>query len=107
MKRLLSIACIGGGVFLAPTHALGASCAADIAEFEGLVREGKAQPTARQSIESGFVIHQPTPASIARAQERAGRDLARLFRRAKAFDAQGNEAKCEKTVAIIRLRLGL
>lgn len=107
MKRLLSIACIGSVAFLVPTHAVAASCPADIAELESLVREGKAQPTARQSIESDFVDHQPTAESVARAQRRAQSELAARFRLAKAYNAAGREARCLKVVADIKLRLGL
>jgi len=52
------------------------------------------------------VDRQPTPGLVKRAEARADAKSRRRAR-ARAFDAQGNRAKCSKAVARIKLLIGM
>jgi hypothetical protein len=82
-------------------------CGREVAAFrQSLPKNTKTDPaligTAPQSIDAQL-SHQPTPASIAQAEQAAQSDLAKALARAKAFDAQGKEGKCRKELEKARL----
>ena len=94
-----------------------ASCAKDIdamqarfdARLEAIAGSGR---TAPQSLKADLNA-QPTPSSIAKAEERLGelnqhlvRNVRRALNRARAADARGNFKRCEKEVARARRALG-
>jgi hypothetical protein len=115
IKRLL----IAGAVLFAACHsnAHAASCAADIDAMQGRVDArldaiAAAGRNAPQSV-SADRSAQPTPRSIAAAEERLGelnqhliRNIRRAMTRARAADARGNERRCEKELARVQRALG-
>jgi hypothetical protein len=115
MHRLL----IAGVVLFAACHstAHAGSCAAAIdaaqarfdAKLDAIAAHGR---TATQSL-SADRSDQPTPRSIAAAEERLGelnqhliRNIRRAMTRARAADAGGNERRCEKELARVQRALG-
>jgi hypothetical protein len=96
-------ACLGLGLNVASVHA--GPCTADIARFELAVRQsaGKpdAGPFAPQSI-GAQIDHQPTPASIKRAEKRARAIFAATLARAKRLDARSNRAGCTQALSAAR-----
>ena len=93
------------------------SCAADIDAMQGRVDArldaiAAAGRTAPQSV-SADRSAQPTPRSIAAAEERLGelnqhlvRNIRRAMTRARAANARGNERRCEKELARVQRALG-
>jgi membrane-bound lytic murein transglycosylase B len=92
-------------------------CAADIdamqarvdARLEAIAAAGRFAP---QSIHADMSA-QPTPHSVAAAEERLGelnqhliRNIRRAMTRARAADAGGNERRCEKELARVQRALG-
>jgi hypothetical protein len=115
MKRAL----IAGAAFFAVSHATAQAgpCAASIdamqaridARLEAIAATGRMAP---ESISAGLSA-QPTPHSIAVAEERLGelnqhlvRNMRRAMTRARAADAAGNERRCEKELARVQRALG-
>jgi hypothetical protein len=47
--------------------------------------------------------HQPTPQSVARAQQDAESELSKVLKRAAAFDAEGKEGECRDAFARAKL----
>ncbi len=117
--RNLSRLLIAGAVALAGSYSIAHAgpCAADIdaaqARFDAkLGAIAAAGRTAPQSL-SADRSAQPTPHSIAAAEERLGelnqhlvRNIRRALTRARAADAKGNERRCEKELARVRRALG-
>jgi len=103
------------GASLSMAHA--ASCAKDIdamqarfdARLESTAASGR---TAPQSIKADMSA-QPTPSSIAKAEEKLGelnqhmvRNVRRAMTRARAAEARGNTRRCERELAIAERALG-
>lgn len=93
------------------------SCAADIdamqarvdAKLDAIAERGRFAP---ESVSAGM-SHQPTPRSIAAAEEKLGelnqhmvRNIRRAMTRARAADAKGNERRCEKELGRVQRALG-
>jgi hypothetical protein len=76
-------------------------CAQAIAKFEEAVRRSASSPDAgpyaRQSI-GAQLHHEPTPASIERAQARAQATFDATLARAKRRDARGDRAGCMRAL---------
>jgi hypothetical protein len=94
-----------------------ASCSKDIdamqarfdARLESIAASGRSAP---QSVKAD-INAQPTPSSIAKAEEKLGelnqhlvRNVRRALNRARAADARGNFKRCEREVAKARRALG-
>jgi hypothetical protein len=77
-------------------------CSAAIARFEQAVRQSAnnpdAGPYARQTV-GAQLGHEPTPASIRRAQKRAWAAFRAEVARAKRLDARGDGPGCTKALA--------
>ena len=77
-------------------------CSAAIARFEAAVRQSadnpNAGPVARETV-GAQLGHEPTPASIARAQAKARAQFRAALARAKQLDARGDGAGCTKALA--------
>ena len=93
------------------------ACAKDIdamqarvdAKLESIAARG---PSAPQSVAAGMSV-QPTPHSIAVAEEKLGevnqhmvRNIRRAMTRARAADARGNTRRCEKELSRVQRALG-
>jgi hypothetical protein len=87
----------------APAHA--GPCTAAIARFENLIGRSQASseiaPSAPQTV-GAQLGHQPTPASVGRAEKRAQSNLDAALARAKTLDARGNRA-CRKALKQAKL----
>jgi hypothetical protein len=83
-------------------------CASGIARLGAELRAASANPalgpSGRQTV-GAQLGHQPTPASVARAEASARARLAAALARAKALDARGKRAACAKIVKRARLML--
>jgi hypothetical protein len=116
--RLLRIS-IAGAVALCTSLSVAnaASCAKDIdamqarfdARLEAIAAAGRGAP---QSIKADMSA-QPTPSSIAKAEEKLGelnqhmvRNVRRAMTRARAAEARGNTGRCERELAVARRALG-
>ena len=101
MNRRIVAACFicALGLNIESVHA--GPCSTQIAQFELAVRQsaGKpdAGPFAPQSI-GAQLDHQPTPASIKRAEKRANAIFVATSARAKRLDARGNRVGCTKAL---------
>jgi hypothetical protein len=77
-------------------------CTTAIAQFEQAVRQSAGNPTAGpyapQSL-GAQLMHEPTPASIKRAQARAWRAFRAQLSRAKRLDRRGDQAGCTAALA--------
>ena len=108
MNRLTPTALItGAALALGATSAHAGPCTEEIAKFEDAVSRRAAAnpgagPTARQSV-GAQLGRQPTPSSVAQAEERAQSTFAATLERAKALDAEGN-AECTQALAEAKLR---
>ena len=82
-------------------------CTADIAKIEKAVSEPNSPfgPTARQTV-GAQLGEQPTPASMARAEKRAGSRYEAALKRAQALDNQNNPA-CKKAVKKLKALVGM
>jgi hypothetical protein len=101
-NRKITAALICTVLALAATNALAGPCTSDIADFEAAIRASQGNPlaglTAPQSV-GADLSHQPTPASVAQAQERLKKSFAATMARAKRYDAQGNGPGCTRELA--------
>ena len=92
---IVAVTCLGA----ASTHA--GPCSQAIAKFEAAVRQSAGEPDAgpyaRQSI-GAQLHHEPTPASIERAQARAQATFDATLARAKRRDARGDRAGCMRAL---------
>ena len=92
-------------------------CSADIdvmqarvdARLEAIAERGRFAP---QSVPAGMSV-QPTPRSIATAEEKLGelnqhlvRNIRRAMTRARAADVRGNARRCEKELSRVQRALG-
>ena len=118
-SRNLSRLLIAGAVALAASYstAQAGPCGADIdatqarfdAKLDAIAASGRTAPQSLSADRSA----QPTPRSIATAEERLGelnqhlvRNIRRALTRARAANAKGNERRCEKEVARVQRALG-
>jgi hypothetical protein len=109
MNRL-TILVTGVALALGAASAHAGPCSEDIAKFEATVSRLAAEnpvagPTARQSV-GAQLGRQPTPSSVARAEEQAQSSFASMLERAKTLDAEGNAA-CAQALNEAKLRLGV
>jgi hypothetical protein len=116
MRRLFS-AVLALALMAPISTGYAASCAKDIdamqarldARLEAIAASGK---TAPQSVKADMSV-QPTPSSIAKAEERLGelnqhmvRNVRRALTRARAAEARGNTRLCERQLAAAQRALG-
>lgn len=82
-------------------------CTADIQKIEKAVSEPNSPvgPTARQSV-GAQMGRQPTPASMAQAEQKAGSRYQAALTRAQALDNQNNPA-CKKAVKKLKALVGM
>jgi hypothetical protein len=101
-NRKITAALVCTALALAATNASAGPCTSDIADFEAAIRASQGNPlaglTAPQSV-GADLSHQPTPASVAQAQERLKKSFAATMARAKRYDAQGNGLGCTRELA--------
>jgi hypothetical protein len=101
MNRRATATLIVAAVCLGGTGAHAGPCTQAIAKFEQAVREsaGKpdAGPQARQTI-GAQLHHEPTPASVERAEARAQAAFDATLARAKRRDARGDRAGCMRAL---------
>jgi hypothetical protein len=86
------------------------SCEAEIERLQSEAANSSARtiagPTAPQSI-AAQLGHQPTPASVERAQQAAQSRFADMLARARILAAEGKSAECLQAVANARQMLAL
>jgi hypothetical protein len=82
-------------------------CTADIEKIEKVLNEPNSPfgPTARQSV-GAQLGRQPTPSSMARAEQKAGSHYEAALKRAQALDNQNNPA-CKKAVKKLKALVGM
>jgi hypothetical protein len=101
-NRKITAALVCAVLALAATNAWAGPCTSDIADFEAAIRNSQGNPlaglTATQSI-GADLNHQPTPASVAQAQQQLKKTFAATMARAKRYDAQGNGPGCTRELA--------
>jgi hypothetical protein len=100
-QRTTAILFIAAAACFGPAPAHAGPCTRNIAKFEEAVRQSRANPDAgpyaRQSI-GAQLHHEPTPASIERAQARARATFDATLARAKRRDARGDRAGCMRAL---------
>ena len=108
MNRLTPTAFVTVAAFaLGAASAHAGPCTEEIAKFEDTVSRRAAAnpgagPTARQSV-GAQLSRQPTPSSVAQAEQHAQSTFAATLARAKTLDAEGN-AECMQALNEARLR---
>ena len=82
-------------------------CSADIAKIENALNAPNSPfgPTARQTV-GAQLGRQPTPASMARAEQKAGSHYQAALTQAQTLDNQNNPA-CKKTVKKLKALVGM
>lgn len=95
----ITAALVGAVLGLNPAAARAGPCTSDIARLE--TAAGSSGLTAPQSV-GAQLGHEPTPASIAKSQERLKASFAALMARAKRYDARGNRLGCTRELAKAR-----
>ena len=98
-NRKITAALIGAVLAFAATNALAGPCTSDIADFEAAIRSSQGNPLAGLSAPQSVgadLSHQPTPASVAQAQQRLKKRFSATMARAKRYDAQGNRLGCTR-----------
>jgi hypothetical protein len=91
------------GLSVASAHA--GPCTDEIAQFELAVRQSAGKPNAGPSAPQSIgaqIDHQPTPASIKRAEKRARAIFSAILARAKRLDARGDRAGCAQALSAAR-----
>jgi hypothetical protein len=87
---------------LYPTFAEAGSCSADIAQFELAIRQSAGNPfaglTGPQSI-AAQTEHQPTVASVKKAEHDLKAKFAATMAKAKRRDARNDEEGCERALS--------
>jgi hypothetical protein len=98
MKTLLTLALVAR---LAPLTALAGPCGDELTQFEQKMkresRKPSAGPTARQT-EAAQLHRQPTPESVKEGEQRAQAAFDAVLVRARAADANGDQAACQKAL---------
>jgi hypothetical protein len=105
MKRLALLACLALVLGVATSRA--GPCTSEILAVEKAVNEPNSPygPTARQSI-GAQMGRQPTPSSVARAEEQADSGYMAALDRARALDNQGNP-DCAQAVKRLKELVGM
>jgi hypothetical protein len=106
--RIMPVVAITGAMLalgLGSAHA--GPCTADIQKIEKMLSEPNSPfgPTARQSV-GAQLGRQPTPSSMARAEQKAGSNYQAALTRAQALDNQNNPA-CKKAVKKLKALVGM
>jgi|GEM_PF-1784124 hypothetical protein len=81
-------------------------CTAKIKRFERIVRESKSGPFIGPSLPQSIgaqLSHQPTPASVKRAEQRAQRGFEAVLARTKKLDREGKRAACTEALTDAKL----
>jgi hypothetical protein len=90
---------------LYPTLAEAGPCSADIAQFEAAIRQSAGNPyaglTAPQSV-AAQDAHQPTAASIKKAEHDLKAKFAATMAQAKRRDARNDQAGCERALSVAK-----
>jgi hypothetical protein len=99
---VIPILVVAAALCLDAASAQAGPCTTAIARFKQAVRQSANDPNAgpmvRQSV-GAQLGHQPTPASIKRAQDRAWAAFDATLARAKRLDARGNRSGCTRALA--------
>jgi hypothetical protein len=104
-SRFASPIAIGAYLVIHAASASAGPCGDQIAKVEhSLKQHSGAVGTAPQSI-AAQLEHQPTPASVNRAEEHAKGEVERILAEAKKLDAQGEQGECDDALAKARIIL--
>lgn len=110
MTQLRFTALIGALIGFYPMAADAGPCTEQIAKLQKLATSAAPRafvgPTGRQSI-GAQLHHQPTPESIAKAQNNAADSVELVLSKAKDLDAAGKEAECMSSLDKAKYLLGL
>ena len=95
----MTAALVGAVLALAAPNAWAGPCSSEIAQFEAAIAGSQGKPlaglTAPQSV-GAQLGHEPTPASVKKAQDKLKSRFAAAMARAKRYDAQGNRLGCTR-----------
>ena len=95
----ITAALVGAVLALTAANAWAGPCTSDIAQFEAAIAGSQGNPlaglTAPQSV-GAQLGHEPTPASVKKAQDKLKSRFAAAMARAKRYDAQGNRLGCTR-----------
>src|SRR5262245_61044967 len=98
-----------GGLFLATSVACAHAgpCSSEISKIEQAVANPNSgiAPMARQTV-GAQLSHQPTPQSVARAEQKADTHYDEVLSKAKSLDA-ANNPDCAKVVTELKLLVGM
>jgi hypothetical protein len=104
-RRMAAGLVLGAVLGLTPTLAEAGPCSADIAQFEAAIRQSAGNPyaglTAPQSV-AAQDNHQPTVASMKKAEHDLKAKFAATMAQAKRLDARNNRAGCERALSIAK-----
>jgi hypothetical protein len=97
-------------ICVSTVSALAGPCTADISQLENTVRNSTpnpvAGPTGQQTI-AAQLGRQPTPESVAQAEEQAKARVESTLSRARALDTQGRGAESKRALREARLLLDM
>jgi hypothetical protein len=103
--RLTTALIVGAMLCSGVTVAQAGPCSEDIAQFEAAIRQSAGNPnaglTAPQSV-GAQLNHQPTPASVKRAQKRLQSTFSATMARAKRLDAKGDGPGCSRALSVAK-----
>jgi hypothetical protein len=95
----MTAALVGAVLALTAANAWAGPCTSAIAQFEAAIAGSQGDPLAglfaRQSV-GAQLGHEPTPASVKKAQDRLKSRFAAAMARARRYDAQGNRLGCTR-----------
>ena len=94
---MLRLALLAALAFALPAPALAASCADMVAGAEAYLAAHPDKAGTRPQTVDAQLQHQPTPKSVAKAKMSSREHLADSLARAKAMQAAGDEAGCQKS----------
>jgi hypothetical protein len=101
-RRIAAALILGAVLGLTPTFAEAGPCSADIAQFEAAIRQSAGNPdaglTAPQSV-GAQDDHQPTIASMKKAERDLKAKFAATMAQAKRLDGRNNRAGCERALS--------
>jgi hypothetical protein len=110
MNKTGSAALIAAAIMSAQTTAHAETCGDQIAALQKVADATKVHrfvgPTENQTV-GAQLHHEPTPASIAAAENNAAERVNAVLARAKALSAAGKEAECLKSVGEAKLLLNV
>jgi hypothetical protein len=102
-RRIVTGLILGTALGLIPTFAEAGPCSADIAQFETAMRQSAGNPFAGLMAPQSIAAqdnHQPTVASMKKAEHDLKAKFAATMAQAKRLDARNDRAGCERALSV-------